>query len=123
MGSPNSASLEIHNTTVLRIDEANFIVKKVNVIGQSKGFALLGLLTIVPAEYLVATQRLERKALIEPGRPQALANLVVEKNSTYYILFSIPKVTVSADVIEFVPPITNSPARLSSSEDGESELE
>jgi hypothetical protein len=50
IGSPNAAALEIHNSTEVRLQDANFIVTKANLVGQSKGFALLGIVTIVPPE-------------------------------------------------------------------------
>ena len=35
------------------------------------------------------------------GRSAALANQTEDKSSIYVILFSLPKVTITADVIEF----------------------
>jgi ribulose-phosphate 3-epimerase len=112
IGSPNAAGLEIHSETDIRLETANFIVTQTNVVGQSEGFSLLGVLTIVPAKFTVAMNRLYAQAAMERGRPQTLANLVVEKNGPYYILFSLPQITVRADVIEFIPAaVTNIPAR------------
>jgi hypothetical protein len=84
-------------------------VLKTNVVGQSKGFALLGILTIVPAKFTTAASRLYTQAEMQPGRPQTLANIVMEKDSTFFILFSIPRTAVRADVIEFIPAVTNMP--------------
>jgi hypothetical protein len=81
-------------------------VLKTNVVGQSKGFALLGILTIVPVK---AASRLYTQAEMQPGRPQTLANIVMEKDSTFFILFSIPRTAIRADVIEFIPAVTNMP--------------
>ena len=103
IGSPNASSLEIHNNTEVRLQEKNFIVIKTNVVGQSKGFSLLGILTIVPAEFTKAMNRLYVQAEMQPGRPQTLVNLIMEKDSTYFILFSLPRTAIRADVIEFVP--------------------
>jgi len=112
MGSPNASALEIHNSTEVRLQAANFIVIKPNVAGQSKGFALLGILTIVPADFSKAMTRLYKQAEIQPGRSQILANLNMEKNGTYFILFSIPRISVCADVIQFTPAAaTNIPPR------------
>jgi hypothetical protein len=109
MGSPNATFLEIHSSTEVRLQDANFIVTKTNLVGQSKGFALLGILTIVPAKFSTAVSRLYTQAEMQQGRPQTLANLVMEKDSLYLILFSIPRTAIRADVIEFVP--TNIPPR------------
>ena len=115
VGSPNASALEIHSSTEIRLQDANFIVTKTNVLGQSKGFALLGILTIVPAKFTTAANRLYTQAEILPGRSQTLANLVLEKDSMYFILFSIPRTAVRADVIEFVPAAKNIPPRPSDS--------
>lgn len=109
LGSPNASALEIHNGTEVRLQDANFVVTRTNVVGQSKGFSLLGVLTIVPAKFTTAASRLYMEAEMQPGRPQTLANLVMEKDSTYFILFSIPRTALRADVIEFIPAATNLP--------------
>ena len=103
MGSPNAAALEIHNNPDVRLQERNFVVIKTNVVGQSSGFSLLGILTIVPARFTKAMNRLYAQSEMQAGRPQTLANLVLEQDSVYLILFSLPKTTIRADVIEFIP--------------------
>ena len=103
IGSPNASALEIHNNTDVRLQEKNFIVIRTNVMGQSSGFSLLGVLTIVPAKFTKAMSRLYVQAEMQPGRPQTLVNLVMEKDATYFILFSLPRTAIRADVIEFIP--------------------
>ena len=104
LGSPNAAALEIHNNTDVRLQEKNFIVIRTNVMGQSSGFSLLGILTIVPAKFTKAMSRLYAQADMQSGRPQTMVNLVMEKDATYFILFSLPRTAIRADVIEFIPP-------------------
>jgi len=104
IGSPNASALEIHNNTDVRLQEKNFIVIRTNVMGQSSGFSLLGVLTIVPAKFTKAMSRLYAQADMQSGRPQTMVNLVMEKDATYYILFSLPRTAIRADVIEFIPP-------------------
>jgi hypothetical protein len=53
--------------------------------------------------------RLYANANMQPGRSQTLANLVMESDSKFFILFSIPKTSISADVIEFTSPSTATP--------------
>jgi hypothetical protein len=103
VGSPNSAALEIHNNTDTRLQEKNFIVIKTNVIGQASGFSLLGILTIVPARFNKAMSRFYEHAEMKPGRPQTVVNLIMEQDSLNFILFSLPRTSISADVIEFIP--------------------
>jgi hypothetical protein len=72
-------------------------------MGESSGFSLLGILTIVPAKFTKAMSRLYVQADMQPGQPQTLVNLVMEKDATYFILFSIPRTAIRADVVEFIP--------------------
>jgi len=101
--NPSASSLEIHNQTELRLTEGNFSVVKTNVVGDARGFALLGFITLVPARFETAMGRFYSKAEMQTGRPQTLGNLIVEKTSAYWVLFSIPRVSVRADVLEFTP--------------------
>lgn len=103
LGSPNSGALEIHNQTEVKLTEANFVTVKTNVVGQAKGFALLGVITLVPARFQTAMNRLYLKSEMQQGRSQTLGNIVMEKTSSYWILFSLPRISVRGDVVEFVP--------------------
>jgi hypothetical protein len=103
VGSPNASSLQINNNTYVRLQEKNFVMVKTNLAGHSSGFSLLGILTIVPARFEKAMNRLYAQAEIQQGRPQTLVNLIMEQDSVYLILFSIPKTSVRADLVEFVP--------------------
>lgn len=103
MNSAHPSNLEIHSDTQVKLTEANFVTVKTNVVGQSRGFALLGVITMVPARFQTAMNRLYLKSEMQPGKSQTLGNIVMEKTSSYWILFSIPRVYVRADVVEFVP--------------------
>ena len=76
VSSPNASALEIHNNTNVRLQEQNFVVLKNNVVGQSSGFSLLGILTIVPASFTTAMSRLCAQAELQSGRPQTMVNLI-----------------------------------------------
>ena len=39
------------------------------------------------------------------GEPQTIAHLIVERSSSYWILFGIPKVEAHADIVEFRPAV------------------
>jgi hypothetical protein len=97
-----SASADFRSATTVKLEQANFTTVKTNLVGQSKGFALAGIITIVPARFSTAMDQLYAQTDIRPGRAQTLANVVVERSSTYLILYSIPRVSVRADVVEFV---------------------
>jgi hypothetical protein len=98
-----AGTLGIFNTTEVLLQQKNFVMVKSNVMGQSKGFALLGLITIVPSTFNTAMSRLNAQADLKPGTPRTLVNLALEKDSSYFILFSVPRTSIRADVIEFVP--------------------
>lgn len=101
---PNgSASGEFRSATTVKLEQANFAVVKTNVMGECKGFSLAGIITIVPARFSTAMDRLYGQAEMQPGRAQTLANMVVERSSTFLILYSIPRVSIRADVVEFLP--------------------
>jgi hypothetical protein len=102
-GAAPTVGLEVHSETAVKLQEANFVTVRTNVVGISKGFKLLGFITISPATLNTAMNRLYARAEAEQGRPQTLANLIVEKSGVYVILFSIPQVTVRADLVEFIP--------------------
>jgi hypothetical protein len=98
-----AGTVGVFNTTEVLLQQKNFVIVKSNVIGQSKGFSLLGFITIVPAEFNKAMSRLNAQADLKPGTPRTLMNLALENESSYFILFSRPRTTIRADVIEFTP--------------------
>lgn len=97
-----ASSVQVHSATSIRLEQANFVTVRTNVVGTSKGFKLLGFITFRPARLSEAMSRMYAHAQAEPGTPQVLANLVVEHTGMYLILFSIPEVTTRADLIEFI---------------------
>jgi hypothetical protein len=103
---------ELHEQTSVNLAQDNFLVVRTNVYGQSKGFSLLGFITIVPANLTTAINRMYASAQISLYRPQTVANSIVERSSSYWILFGIPKAEVHADIVEFRPAVTtNQPVK------------
>jgi hypothetical protein len=102
LGSPNASALNIYHTTETRLDQRNFVVVKTNVVGQTSGFSLLGIITIVPAKFTKAMSRMYANAGVTPGQSQTIVNMNINQDSTYLILFSIPRTYVSGDVVEFI---------------------
>lgn len=100
------APSDVHEQTGVNLSQANFVLVKTNVMGWSRGFSLLGLITIVPPTVSQATSRMYGSAQMRLGGAQTMANLIVERSSSYWILFGIPKVEVHADVVEFRPLAT-----------------
>jgi hypothetical protein len=90
------------STTGVTLSQNNFKMIKPNASGSSHGFALLGLIPIVNPTVEVAKEHLYATVGQDlTGRAVALANQSEYHSTVYLILFSVPKVTVSADVIEF----------------------
>ena len=101
--STGTPPVQVHEQTSVKLAEDNFILVRTNVVGSSRGFSLLGVLTIQPATINTAMNRLYAAAQLQPGRPQSIAHLVMEQTSSYWILFGIPRIDVRADIVEFVP--------------------
>jgi hypothetical protein len=97
------AQAAVNSQTSVNLSEANFVVIKTNVVGQAKGFRLLGIIPIYPARLTTAMDRLYAKSDIQVGEAKSLAHLVTEYSATYWILFSFPEVNVRADVVQFHP--------------------
>jgi hypothetical protein len=109
---PTDSAAGIYSQTVVKMQEGNFVLVRAHLAGQCKGFSLLGFITIVPAKYTEALDQLYAQAHLRPGSSQTLAHLVVERSADYWVLFSIPEISVRADVVEFaqerkslLPPI------------------
>jgi hypothetical protein len=101
--SSSTPPLELHERTTVELANDNFLLVKTNVVGRSRGFSLLGIITIVPATLTKAMSQMYMTAAMSYGQPQTFAHLVVERTSTYWILFGVPEVDVRADIVEFKP--------------------
>ncbi len=95
-------SVGVLTSTSIDLSKANYRIVRPNVVGTSKGFKLLGLITLKSSNYTKAMTHLYEQAQVAEGRPQAIANIVHERGGPYFILFSLPRVRVRADLIEFI---------------------
>jgi hypothetical protein len=75
---------------------------RTNVAGTSRGFALLGLISVKPPNAIEAFARLYEAGGISEGNALALINVLQQSSAPYFILFSLPEITFRADVVEFV---------------------
>jgi hypothetical protein len=80
----------------------NYRIVKANAIGSSMGFKLLGIIPFANPSYAEAMSRLYATAGPAEGKALAVTNVGQERTGLYFILFSLPKLTVRADIIEFV---------------------
>ena len=87
------------------LEGRQFKVIKARATGTSYGLKLLGFIPIVHPNYTKATRQVyESTGISFEGRSVALANQTIERVGNYFIVFSVPRVTVAADVVEFVDP-------------------
>ncbi|MDD5581378.1 MAG: hypothetical protein PHY16_19180 [Methylobacter sp.] len=99
---PAAGGTQVLTTTAVHLSRQNYKIVKANALGSSRGFSLLGLIALKSPQYEEAISQLYQNAKVSEGKAQAIVNVVHENTSTYYILFSLPKITVRADVIEFI---------------------
>lgn len=97
--------VEVHSQTSVVLAKDDFVLLRTNLVGCSKGFSLLGLITIYPPTLTQAMNRLYSASAIQEGKPQTLAHLVIEQSSSFWILFAIPQVSVRADLVQFNPAL------------------
>jgi len=100
-GCASVGSFQHATGTEVDFTKKNYRVVKANVTGESTGFALLGIIPIVSPSYTDAMTNLSANGGIQVGKAQALVNVSQDHSVIYLILFSIPKLTVRADIVEF----------------------
>jgi len=103
---PAANGTHILTTTTVNLSRKNFKIVKANAFGSSVGFSFLGIFSLKSPSYEEALTQLYRSADVSEGKSQALVNVMHEQTSTYFILFALPKITVCADVIEFINDAT-----------------
>ena len=93
-------------TDPLRVDTTDCKVVCARATGESTGLKILGLIPVKDPSESKAVELMyqnvqDRGAKIE-GETRFFANTAIERSSKYYVLFSIPKVTVSGDLVQYV---------------------
>jgi len=85
------------------LEKKNYRIIKVAAKGESSGFKLLGLIPFASPTYSEAKESLY-ESINQPleGRAIALVNQTEDRSYMYFILFSIPKITLTADIIEYL---------------------
>jgi Family of unknown function (DUF6567) len=87
--------------TTVDLSQKNYRVIKANAVGESSGFHLLGIIPFSSPTYTEAMTNLYIDSGVTSGGATAVANVSKDSKTTYLVLFSIPKLTVRADIIEF----------------------
>jgi hypothetical protein len=88
--------------TAVSLSGKNYRLIQGGAKGESYGFRLLGLIPFASPHYADAKRALYA-SVHEPltNKAVALANEMEDKSTVYLILFSIPQLSITADVIEF----------------------
>lgn len=100
-GCTSSGAFPSTSNTSVHLSKNNYRVVKANAVGSSSGFKLFMFIPIAPTRYSTAMSNLQKQAGVAEGKAQAMVNVTQEESSLYLLLFSIPKLTVRADIIEF----------------------
>jgi len=91
--------------TAVTLSGNNYRIIRAGVSGTSCGFNLLGCIPICPPTYAGAKAALLRHAGTSmSGRSIAIANQTEDRSSLYLIAFSVPRITLTGDVVEFTGP-------------------
>lgn len=100
--------------TGVQLSHANYQLIKPGAQGSSSGFRLLEFIPVAAPSLADAKSDLYRSigAGDLKGRAVALANLSEDSYTVHFLLFAIPRVRVSADVIEFTDASAGSSSRL-----------
>jgi hypothetical protein len=91
----------IQTATTVMLTADNYRLLKTNVVGTDWGINLLGIIPIVSPDYTKAISMLYKAGEVSEGKSQAIANVLEQHTSPFFILFSIPRITFRADVVEF----------------------
>jgi len=85
------------------LEKKNYKIIKVAAKGESTGFNFLGFIPFASPKYSEAKESLY-ESVGQPleGRAIALVNQTEDRSFMYFILFSIPKITITADIIEYL---------------------
>lgn len=89
--------------TRVSLSQKNYRMIKAGAQGSSYGFWLLGVIPIVsPTVAAAKTEMYHNVGNKMEQKATALSNVTEDRSFHYFILFSITRLTITADVIEFV---------------------
>lgn len=102
VGCTSTGNMPQGTGTDVSLSGNNYKVLKAGARGESGGFNLLGFIPIVSPNFADAKADLY-SSVGQPleGRSIALANQTEDRSTVYLILFSLPRLTITADIVEF----------------------
>lgn len=91
--------------TQIDLNHGNYKVVQAGAVGRSYGFRfLLGIIPITAPSTAAAREDLYRNVGESVnGKSVALVNVVEDRSTTWLLLFSVPKIVITGDVVEFAP--------------------
>ena len=103
-GCASSGQIKGQTTsTGVTLDRMNYQVIKASAQGESKGFKLLGIIPFKSPSYAEAKSNMYNSLGVSlEGKAIAQVNQTEDRSSMYLILFSMPKLTLNADIIEYI---------------------
>lgn len=88
--------------TQIDLNHANYKMIKAGAEGRSYGFRLLlGIIPITAPNTATARADLYKRVGDVNGKSVALINVTEDRSTTWLLLFSIPKLVITGDVVEF----------------------
>ena len=102
-GCASRGKMEQAGGTSVALSQKNYRVLKAGAVGDDWGWRLFCFLPFANPEYATAKASLYEGLKVE-GKATGLANLTEDRSSRCFLFFSMEKLTLSADVIEFVEP-------------------
>ncbi len=82
------------------LSRANFRMLKASARGTDSGFKLFCFLPLFSPSYADAMEDLHTEYDME-GKSTALVNVTHDKSEIFLLLFSVPRIKITADIIEF----------------------
>lgn len=111
-GCVSSGSIKMDSGTNVSLDRGNYRTIRTGALGTDTGFWLFGLIPFASPTYADAKQDLyESTGQNLEGRAIALANQTEDYSFRWFLLFALPRITLSADVIEFTEATQNEPKK------------
>lgn len=102
VGCSSTGRMPVSNGTDVSLSGNNYKIVQAGARGESSGFYLLGFIPIVSPNFADAKSNLYTSVDTPlEGRSIALANQTEDRSTLYLVLFSIPRLTVTADIVEF----------------------
>ena len=88
------------NVTTVDLSKGNYKVLKSSAMGDSTGFKLFCCIPFSSPSYAKAMNDLRGQAPME-GKAAAVTNVTQDRSQVWLLLFSLQKLTVTGDIIEF----------------------